>query len=51
MEVPQGNSLCSYFKQVEMSFFLLQNWRTSPAGGGVIGTSGRGRMWGKGVGG
>jgi hypothetical protein len=41
MEVPPGNSLCSYLKQAKMSFpFLLQNWRTG----------GRNRSHGEGLG-
>jgi hypothetical protein len=36
MEVPQGNSLCSYFKQTKMSFIFFykireQDGRTFPA--------------------
>jgi hypothetical protein len=37
MEVPQGNSLCTYLKQTKMSFsssfsFLTQNWKTGGQG-------------------
>jgi hypothetical protein len=45
--VPQGNSLCSYLKQIKMSFFsLIQNqrpgeWNRSCLGG--AGTGGRGK--------
>jgi hypothetical protein len=39
MEIPQGNSLCSYLKSTKMSFFLFykireQKDRTDPAWGG-----------------
>jgi hypothetical protein len=62
MEISQGNSLCSYLylKQAKMSCFLfsflfykigVQDGRTSPAWGGRVGTNGRGRCQGKGVGG
>jgi hypothetical protein len=56
MEMSQRNSLFSYLKQVKISFFsffLLQNQRTggqnrSCGRGGWVGTSGRGKMVGKG---
>jgi hypothetical protein len=63
MEISQGNSLCSYLylKQAKMFFilsflfFLLQNWRTggwkNSCPEGRAGTSGRGKWWGKRVGG
>jgi hypothetical protein len=52
--MPQGNSLYSYLKQTKMSFFFFYiigkpEGRTGPIWG--IGTSRRGRMLGKGVGG
>jgi hypothetical protein len=56
MEMSQGNSLCGYIKQAKCHFFLfLQNqrtggWNRSCVGVGIS-TSGRGRWWGKGVGG
>jgi hypothetical protein len=51
MEMPQGNSLCSYLKQnVIYFFFLLQNQRTGeqnrPCLGELIPVGG-GRRWGK----
>jgi hypothetical protein len=48
MEVPKGNSLCSYVKQPKISFFLLltqksENRRAEQVlPGGRVGTSGRG---------
>jgi hypothetical protein len=51
MEMPQGNSLCSYLKQTKMTFFFCyktgeQEDRTGPVWGLVpVG----GRMWAKGV--
>jgi hypothetical protein len=55
MEMPQGNSLCSYIlnKQKCHFFYFLykigeQKGKHVPLGG--LGTSGRRRRWGKGVG-
>jgi hypothetical protein len=56
MEISQGKSLCIhlYLKQAKchVLLFLLQNWRTGGPNrsylGGGIGTSGRGKMAGKG---
>jgi hypothetical protein len=49
MEMSQGNSLCSYLKQLKCHPFLFkiieQEGGTDPAWG--IRTSGRRRMWGK----
>jgi hypothetical protein len=54
MKMSQGNSLCSYLKQIKMSFaFLLQNLRTGGRNRSCLeGMVPRGRRrWGKGVGG
>jgi hypothetical protein len=52
IEMPQWNSLYSYLKQTKMSFSFFKNRghenKTGPVWG--VGTSGRGRTWGKGVG-
>jgi hypothetical protein len=54
MEVPQGNSLCSYLKQTKMSFFCsftkLENRGAEQVLLGVIGTSGREEEVRKGIG-
>jgi hypothetical protein len=51
MEVPQGNSLCSYLKQAEMSFFLSfakSEYRNKSCWGWAGDTSGKGKDVGKG---
>jgi hypothetical protein len=46
-----GNSLCSYLKQTKMSFFfLLQNWRAEHVLPQGVGSNGRGKEVGEGVG-
>jgi hypothetical protein len=46
MEVPHGNSLCSYLKQPKMSFFFFSSYKKSekgirgPAWGWRVGTNG-----------
>jgi hypothetical protein len=55
MGKPQGNSLCSYLKQANMSFFSFtksENRREEQVlpGGGLV-TVGGGRRWEMGVGG
>jgi hypothetical protein len=54
MEVPQGNSLCSYLKQPKISCFSssfliqnLENRRMKQLLPGEVGTSGRGEDVGK----
>jgi hypothetical protein len=44
MEMSQGNSLYSYFKQTKCQFFLLQNQRS----GEQILSGGRGYQWAEG---
>jgi hypothetical protein len=54
MEVPQGNSLCSYLKQTKMSFFSFtksENRRMEQVLPGGLVSVGGGKRWGKGVGG
>jgi hypothetical protein len=51
----QENTLNRYVKQTEMSFFFFykigqQEGRTGPVRRGVVGPSGGGRNWGKGLG-
>jgi hypothetical protein len=56
MEVPQGNAQASYLTQSKISFFVffffyytkLENRRAEQVLPGGVGTSGRGRRWGKG---
>jgi hypothetical protein len=55
MEVPQGNSLCSYLKEVKMSFLFPffckireQEGGTGLVSGGVVDTRGKGEKVGKG---
>jgi hypothetical protein len=51
MEIPQGNSLCSYLKSTKMSFFsLLQNQRTEGQNRSCLGRlipvgGGKERVW------
>jgi hypothetical protein len=53
MEVPQGNSLCRYFKQAKMSFIVSFFCKTKEEVGGtawgLLIPVGRGRRWGKGI--
>jgi hypothetical protein len=55
MEVPQGNSLCSYFKQAKLSFLFflfvakLENRRAEQACLGVLDLLSWGSKWGKGI--
>jgi hypothetical protein len=53
MEMSQGNTLYSYFKQTKMSFFFTktENRRAEQVLSGGLVSVGGGRMWGKGVGG
>jgi hypothetical protein len=52
MKMSQRNSLYSYLKQkCFFSFTKLENRRAEQVLSKVVGTSGRGRMWGKAVGG
>jgi hypothetical protein len=53
VEMSQGNSLYSCFKQTKKLFFLLQNKKTGGQNQSCLGfgTSGRGKRWGKSVGG
>jgi hypothetical protein len=56
MEMPQGNSLCSYLKQAKMSFFIFscfsytksENRRVEQVLPGRAGSSRRRRRWGNG---
>jgi hypothetical protein len=46
MEVPQGNSLCSFLKQANMYlFFLSENRRAEQTLPGGVDTSKKGRRW------
>jgi hypothetical protein len=54
MEVPQGNSMCSYLKEAKMSlffFYKLKNRKVEQVLPGWFGTSGSERRWRKGIGG
>jgi hypothetical protein len=49
MKMSQGNFLCSYLKQTKMSFFYFtKSENRFCLGWGGVGTSGTGRMWGRG---
>jgi hypothetical protein len=53
MELPQGNSLCSYLKQTKMSFFSFaksENKRAEQVLSGGLGPVRGERRWGKDVG-
>jgi hypothetical protein len=52
VEMSQENTWYSYLKQIKMSlsFTKLEKRRTEEVLPGCVGTCGRGRMWGKGMG-